>query len=77
MENIKEQIIKIFEEHNINTNSIDEKKSLIEAGLVDSMTFVNILLEIEDQLNIEIDFEQVDLASIVSIKGLYDHINSL
>ncbi len=77
MENIKEQIIKIFENHNININSIDEKKSLIEAGLIDSMSFVNILLEIEDYFNIEIDFEKVDLASIVSINGLCSHINSL
>lgn len=77
MNNIKQQIIEIFKNHNINISAVDEEKSLIEAGIIDSMTFVNILLEIEESLNIEIDFEKVDLASIVSINGLCFYIESL
>lgn len=77
MNNIKQQIIEIFKNHNINISAVDEEKSLIEAGIIDSVTFVNILLEIEESLNIEIDFEKVDLASIVSINGLCLYIESL
>lgn len=77
MDSIKQQIIEIFKNNDINLNLIDENKSLIEAGIVDSMTFVNILLELEDIFNIEIDFEKVDLTNIVSLKGLYYYIKSL
>lgn len=77
MDTIRQTIKDIFTANNIDISNIDENKSLIESGIIDSMTYVNILLEIEDSLNIEIDFENVDLSSIVSIKGLCDYINSL
>lgn len=77
MYTIRQTIKDIFTANNIDISNIDENKSLIESGIIDSMTYVNILLEIEDSLNIEIDFENVDLASIVSINGLCNYINSL
>lgn len=77
MDTIRQTIKDIFTANNIDISNIDENKSLIESGIVDSMTYVNILLELEESLNIEIDFENVDLASIVSIKGLYDYIDNL
>ena len=77
MNTIRQTIKDIFTANNIDISNIDENKSLIESGIIDSMTYVNILLEIEDSLNIEIDFENVDLASIVSINGLCNYINSL
>ena len=77
MNTVKQTIKDIFTSNNIDISNIDEDKSLIESGIVDSMTFVNLLLEIEDSLNIEIDFEKVDLASIVSIDGLVSYINTL
>lgn len=77
MDTIRQKIVDIFANNSIDVLSVDENKSLIESGIIDSMTYVNILLEIEDSLNIEIDFENVDLASIVSINGLCNYINSL
>lgn len=77
MDTVKQTIRDIFTLNSVDISNIDENKSLIESGIVDSMTYVNILLELEESLNIEIDFENVDLSSIVSIKGLYNYINSL
>ncbi len=77
MDTIRQKIVDIFANNSIDVLSVDENKSLIESGIVDSMTFVNILLEIEESLNIEIDFEKVDFISIVSLKGLYSHIVAL
>lgn len=77
MDTVKQKIRDIFTLNSVDISTVDENTSLIESGIVDSMTYVNILLELEESLNIEIDFENVDLSSIVSIKGLYDYINSL
>lgn len=77
MDTVKQKIRDIFTLNSVDISTVDENKSLIESGIVDSMTYVNILLELEESLNIEIDFENVDLSSIVSIKGLYNYINSL
>ena len=62
--NIKELIYKIFAENNINLKNISEDESLISNGIVDSMTFVNI----------EIDFENIDINSIVTINSLCDAV---
>lgn len=68
--NIKDVIYKIFAENNIDINNVNGSVSLISSGILDSMTFVNILLSIEDELNIEIDFENIDINSIVTIDSL-------
>lgn len=72
--NIKELIYKIFAENSINLKNISEDESLISNGIVDSMTFVNILLAVEEKLNIEIDFENIDINSIVTINSLCDAV---
>ena len=75
--NIKEIIFKIFAENNINIDNINEDDSLIAKGILDSMTFVNILLAIEEELNIEIDFENIDINSIVTINSLCDAVSKI
>ncbi len=77
MDNIKHIIINTAEEFGVDLSNIDENQSLIETGVMDSMAFVNILLELEDQLNIEIDFENVQIDKITSINGLLTHIATL
>ena len=75
--NIKEIIFKIFAENNINIDNINEDDSLIAKGILDSMAFVNILLAIEEELNIEIDFENIDINSIVTINSLCDAVSKI
>lgn len=75
--NIKDVIYKIFAENNIDINNVNGSVSLISSGIVDSMTFVNILLAIEEELNIEIDFENIDINSIVTIKNLCDIVSKM
>ena len=70
-------IYKIFEENDISLQNINENTSLISNGIVDSMTFVNILLAIEEELNIEIDFENIDINSIVTINSLCDTVSKI
>lgn len=75
--NIKDVIYKIFAENNIDINNVNGSVSLISSGILDSMTFVNILLSIEDELNIEIDFENIDINSIVTINSLCDAVSKM
>lgn len=75
--NIKDVIYKIFAENNIDINNVNGSVSLISSGIVDSMTFVNILLAIEEELNIEIDFENIDINSIVTINSLCDAVSKI
>lgn len=74
---IRKIIYKIFEQNDISLQNINENTSLISNGIVDSMTFVNILLAIEEELNIEIDFENIDINSIVTINSLCDTVSKI
>lgn len=74
---IRKIIYKIFEQNDISLQNINEDTSLISNGIVDSMTFVNILLAIEEELNIEIDFENIDINSIVTINSLCDAVSKI
>lgn len=74
---IRKIIYKIFEQNDISLQNINENTSLISNGIVDSMTFVNILLAIEEVLNIEIDFENIDINSIVTINSLCDTVSKI
>ncbi|MFC0118859.1 acyl carrier protein [Pseudoalteromonas xiamenensis] len=50
--------------------SVDKNDSLISQGLFDSMDFVGLLMELEAEHNVEIDFEDADPVQFTSINGL-------
>lgn len=61
-----------FVKKGIDMDSFPKNDSMIKAGIIDSMAFVNILLELEAALEIPVDFGAAELDSIVSIDGLKD-----
>lgn len=77
MDNIQDKITNIFKTYQVDINNVDSNKSLIESGIIDSMAFANILLEIEDVFGIELDFEHIDMVSITSVTGLIEYIKTV
>lgn len=75
--NISQNIKNILINNNVDINSIDNNTMLVSAGILDSITFVNILLEIEEYFNIEIDFEDEDFNNLTTIEGLTNTVSSL
>lgn len=61
-----------FDKKGMDMASFPKNDSLITAGIIDSITFVNILLTLETKLDISLDFGSVDLNGIVSINGMND-----
>jgi acyl carrier protein len=53
-------------------NSID----LLNEVDIDSLQLINIILKIEDELDIQIDFDEFDMNSLKSIDLLCEYINS-
>ncbi len=78
---MKEDVIikleEILKNYNINMETIDKDRSIIEANIIDSITFVNMLLEIEDTLGVLINFDEVDMEQLVYLNNLIDHIKSI
>lgn len=75
--NISQNIKNILINNNVDINSIDNNTMLVSTGILDSITFVNILLEIEEYFNIEIDFEDEDFNNLTTIEGLTNTVSSL
>ncbi|MCF2909712.1 phosphopantetheine-binding protein [Pseudoalteromonas sp. DL2-H2.2] len=49
---------------------LDRNVSLITSGLLDSLEFISMLMEIESNLNIDIDFEDADPVQFTTVNGL-------
>src|SRR5271165_5653071 len=57
--------------------SLDDSASLLEGTNLDSLGVVELLLAIEEEFSISIDFVAVDPESLLSISGLTHHLSML
>ena len=57
--------------------SLDDSASLLDGTNLDSLGVVDLLLAIEEEFRISIDFVTVDPASLLSISGLTHHLSML
>ena len=56
---------------------VDDSASLLEEANLDSLDVVELLVAIEEEFSISIDFVMVDPASLTSISGLTHHLSTL
>jgi len=57
--------------------SLDDSASLLEGTNLDSLGVVELLVAIEEEFSINIDFVMVDPESLLSISGLTRHLSLL
>jgi acyl carrier protein len=57
--------------------SLDDSASLIERTSLDSMGVVELLVAIEEEFSISVDFMMIDVESLLSISGLTHHVSML
>ena len=57
--------------------SLDDSASLLERTNLDSLGVVELLVAIEEEFSISIDFVMVDPESLLSISGLTRHLSML
>lgn len=57
--------------------SLDDSASLLERTNLDSMGVVELLVAIEEEFSVSIDFVTVDPESLLSISGLTHHLSLL
>ena len=55
----------------------DENDNLIQNAIIDSIDFISIMLELEREFNVKIDFTEVEPQNLTTIKGLWRFINGL
>jgi len=61
----------------VNVVSLDDSASLLERSNLDSLGVVELLVAIEEEFSISIDFVMVDPGSLLSIRGLTHHLSML
>ncbi len=74
------QLIEILEprlkELGLNKMDIDSKISLLEQGILDSISFLEFMIDIESQFNIELDFSELDPSEFTSIDKILELTNN-
>lgn len=64
-----------LEELGLSVSDIDTNKSLLNQGILDSMSFLEFTVDIESTFNIEFDFSELDPSEFTSIDNLIALIN--
>ena len=59
-----------LEDAGLSERTLDESRSLIELGVIDSFTFVDVLTALQEELGVEIDFMELDPDDFDSVEGL-------
>jgi acyl carrier protein len=54
-----------------------ENFNFIEAGVMDSLAFVDFIEEIERKFSIEVNFHDIDPTEFTSIGGMLRHLNGV
>jgi len=75
MENMtKNKIIELLqpklEELDLSINDVDTKESLLNQGILDSMSFLEFTVDLESTFNIEFDFSELDPSEFTSIDNI-------
>jgi acyl carrier protein len=70
-----ERLIKIIKKRA--KKDFDIEDNLIGEGIIDSIDFINIIFEIENEFAVEINFLEIDPQKITTVKGLWETINEM
>lgn len=76
---MKERLIKIIcEIKGVNSFelNINENSSIIEDIGIDSLQMINLILKVEEEFGIEIDFDDFDYTYLSSVSAFCDFISS-
>lgn len=74
---IQEKIIDILSkitEEKVKKEEINKQTNIIDDIGLDSLQMINFILMLEDDFNIEIDFEEIDYDMLLSVQGIVDFI---
>jgi acyl carrier protein len=55
----------------------DVDQDLIESGLLDSMTLIELLYAIEEEFTVELPLEDLDVELLRSVRGIAAYVNKL
>ncbi len=75
---MKEKLVNIICEVKEDTSLVDKIKNstdlLNEIG-IDSLQLINIILKIEDEIDVQFNFDEFDMDSLKSIDSLWEYIS--
>lgn len=65
-----------LEPHKSKSSQISDKTNLVDEGILDSLSFLNYIVNIEERYKIELDFSELEPSEFTSIHGLVKIINT-
>ena len=67
---VTERIRKLAEEKGDALGALDDDFDLMDSGLFDSVAFMELITDVEDTLDIELNFDDLDPEEFTSLGGL-------
>lgn len=73
---IEEQLIRCIKQYSNEGVEFDENTDLLGDKILSSYGFMNVLVELEQMAEKELDFEEIDITQMCSVKGMLDIITN-
>lgn len=73
---IRDAVLRLLSER-VNEIPLDDSASLLATTDLDSLGVVELLVSIEEEFGVSIDFVTIDPASLLTINGLTRHLSAL
>lgn len=71
-----EERVQAILNHRLQVDFTDADEDLFQSGILDSLSFVDMLLALEEEFSIHIALDQVDLDDFRSVSRICDYIRS-
>ena len=76
LDNIKELIGEVMDDSKIAERMSDDADLFLDVGM-DSLTMINFVLRVEEEFDIEIDFDDFDMGKLCSLKDFFEYLCNL
>lgn len=70
------RVKKVIEAVSIGNNDFDPEVSLLEAGMIDSLTILEIVNGLEEEFDIEFDDDELEIENFESVARIHKLINA-
>ncbi|MGD9125200.1 MAG: phosphopantetheine-binding protein [Desulfarculaceae bacterium] len=67
---VRNRLVRLAQEKGLEAPTLEAQTNLLDLGILDSLGFVQMLMAMEDEFDLELDFSELDPEEFTTLEGL-------
>ncbi|MGD8564656.1 MAG: acyl carrier protein [Desulfarculaceae bacterium] len=67
---VRNRLVRLAQEKGLGPPTLEAQTNLLDLGILDSLGFVQMLMAMEDEFGLELDFSELDPEEFTTLEGL-------